>query len=71
MSQQLGTLLLAASDATVLQFRGDLNQHLAQGRHDKGGVQIAESANYAHGQFPDTKQLQKKVSLHHRNEESD
>lgn len=53
MSQQLCTLLLPASNATILQLCGYLDQHLAKGRHDEGRVQAAESANYAHDQFPD------------------
>ena len=34
-----------------------LNERLAKGRHDKGGVEVAESANGAHGQLADLKHL--------------
>ena len=57
VTQQSGTLLLVPTHSTVLQLCQDLDQHFAQGGHDKGRVEAAQSADDTHGQFSDTEHL--------------
>ena len=42
VAEDLGTLFLAAADATVLQLRQDLDQHLMERGHHEGGIEVTK-----------------------------
>ena len=45
VAEELGALFLVAADATVLQLRQDLDQHLSERGHHEGGVEVTKATN--------------------------
>ena len=45
MAEALGTLFLVAANATVVQLRQDLDQHLLKGGYHQDGIEVAKATN--------------------------
>ena len=52
MAEELGTLLLVASNAAVFKLCQDLDQHFSERGHHEGRVQVAKATNGGKGCFP-------------------